>query len=283
MYVDGAFGGSFLNHQSLICACTPTWPNAPANYVSTLPSNPSNPAYDRQVTADGFAVNTAFSSYSPHPSSVSSTNLVPPQTATTIGDELSASNVSWKWYSGGWNNAIAGNPDPLFQFHHQPFAYYKNYADGTPARAAHLRDETEFLSDVQNGTLPSVAFVKPLGADNEHPGYTSLLQGDQHAANLIAAIQNSPYWKDTVIVVTFDENGGRWDHVAPPVEDRWGPGSRVPGIIISRFARKQYVDHTQYETDSILALIEKRWGLAPLGAHDAGANPFLGALDFTQP
>lgn len=277
-----AFGGSFLNHQFLICACAPTWPNAPANYIST-PNNTSNPAFDTHVTPDGYAVNTSFSSFSPHPASVSGANLVPPQTATTIGDELSAANVSWKWYSGGWNNAIAGNPDPLFQFHHQAFAYYTNYGDGTPGRTAHLRDETEFFTDVQGGTLPSVVFIKPLGQDNEHPGYASLLQGDQHAVSLISAIQNSQYWNDTVIIVTFDENGGRWDHVAPPVVDRWGPGSRVPGIVVSRFARKHFVDHTQYETDSILALIEKRWGLKPMGTHDANANPFMGSLDFNQP
>lgn len=270
-----AFGGSFLNHMFLICACAPLWPGAPANYVSN--PNPATLA-DNQVTPDGYAVNTSFSSYSPHPAGIPASNLVPPQTLPTIGDELSAQNVSWAWYSGGWNNAIAGNADPLFQFHHQPFAYFKNYGDGTPGRAAHLKDETQFFSDVTGGTLPSVVFIKPLGPDNEHPGYASLQQGQQHVANIVSAIQNSNYWNDTIVIVTYDENGGRWDHVAPPTVDRWGPGTRVPGIIISKFAKPHYVDHTQYETDSILALIEKRFGLKPLGTHDAVANPFTNAL-----
>ena len=279
-----AFGGSFLNHQFLICACAPTWPGAPASYIDAGPPTSSTTAstlQDRQVTNDGYAVNTSFATYAPHPSTIPASNLVPPQTQPTIGDRLDAQGVSWKWYSGGWNNALAGTPDPLFQFHHQPFAYYKSYADGTPGKAAHLQDETNFFKDVSGGTLPQVVFIKPLGPDNEHPGYTSLTQGQNHVAAIVSAIQNSPYWNDTAIIITYDENGGRMDHVAPPVIDRWGPGTRVPGIIVSKFAKKGYVDHTQYETVSILKLIENRFNLQPLGTRDAAANPFSNAFDFT--
>lgn len=69
-----------------------------------------------------------------------------------------------------------------------------------------------------------------------------------------------------MIIITYDENGGRWDHVSPPVIDRWGPGTRVPTIIVSPFARRGYIDHTRYETVSILKLIEERglaWPLCP--------------------
>lgn len=280
-----AFGGSFLNHQFLICACAPTWPNAPANYIATVPDSTTTPATlnDNKVTPDGYAVNTAFSSYAPHPASVSGANLVPPQTNATIGDRMDAANVSWAWYSGGWNNALAGSADPLFQFHHQPFAYYKNYGDGTPGRAQHLKDESDFFAAVSAGTLPSVSFIKPLGPDNEHPGYAALAQGQNHVASIVNAIKNSPLWNDTAIIITYDENGGFFDHVAPPAIDRWGPGTRVPGIIISKFAKKGYVDHTQYETVSILKLIETRFGLAPLGTRDANANGFTNAFDFSAP
>jgi len=81
--------------------------------------------------------------------------------------------------------------------------------------------------------------------------------------------------------VTYDENGGIWDHVAPPLIDKWGPGTSVPAIIISPFAKKGYVDHTQYETVSILNLIEKRWKLKPLNSRDANANGFQNALTLT--
>jgi len=208
-------------------------------------------------------------------------NLVPNQTNPTIGDRLTAAGVSWKWYSGGWNNAIAGNPDPLFQFHHQPFAYFTNYADGTAAKAAHLQDETNFLADLKAGALPAVSFVKPLGNDNEHPGYSALAAGQQHVADLISAIQNSPEWATTVVIITYDENGGRWDHVAPPGPfDRWGPGTRVPAIIVSPWAKRGFIDHTQYETASILAFIEARWNLQPLNMRDAKANPLTNAFTF---
>ena len=278
-FFHSAFGGSFLNHQFLICACAPTWPNAPANYIAN--PDPANLS-DAKVTPDGYVVNTSFATYAPHPAGIAATNLVPPQTNPTIGDSMDQAGISWKWYSGGWNNALAGKADTNFQFHHQPFAYYKNYADGTAGKTKHLRDETEFFTDVQGGTLPQVVFIKPLGDNNEHPGYASLLQGQQHVASIVSAIQNSPYWNDTAIIITYDENGGRWDHVAPPTIDRWGPGSRVPAIVISRYAKQHFVDHTQYETTSILATIEKRFGLQPLTARDAAATPLTNAFNFNQ-
>jgi phospholipase C len=279
-FFHAAFGGSFLNHQFLICACAPKWPEAPAAVVAQVDAN-GMMTKDGQVTPDGYAVNTSFSVNSPHPSNITDTSLlVPEQTAPTIGDRLNDANVSWVWYSGGWNNAVIGHSDPLFQFHHQPYAFYANYADGTSGRAAHLKDEGDFYTDVIDGKLPAVTWIKPLGPNNEHPGYATLINGQQHVADLVAAIQNSPYWQDTAIIITYDEHGGRWDHVPPPVVDRWGPGSRVPTIVISPFAKKGFVDHTQYDTTSILKLIEERWNLEPLADRDAKAGDMLTAFDF---
>jgi phospholipase C len=286
---QSAFGGSFLNHQFLICACVPTFPGAPAAAVATVDSSNKQLALDANgkivhdgfVTPDGYDINTSFTVNTPHPG-VPAANLVPNQTNPTIGDRLSTANVSWKWYSGGWAAALAGNPDPNFQFHHQPFAYYTNFADGTAAKAAHLQDETNFLGDLHNNALPAVSFIKPIGENNEHPGYASLMAGQQHVASLVQAIQASPYWKNTAIIITYDENGGRWDHVAPPAIDRWGPGSRVPLMVISPWAKHGFVDHTPYETVSILAFIEKLYNVPALGTRDAAANPFSNVFDFTQ-
>ncbi|MEI6778427.1 MAG: alkaline phosphatase family protein [Chloroflexales bacterium] len=278
-FFHAAFGGSFLNHFWLVCACSPTWPNAPASKVTQLDAS-GVLVKDGAVTPDYFAVNTSYTINQPHPATITDpTQLVPQQTQPTIGDRLDAARVSWAWYSGGWNDALAGHADPLFQYHHQPFAFFANYADGTAAKAKHLKDETDFLAAVQSGDLPAVSFVKPLGADNEHPGYAALLQGQQHVADLVTAVQKSPIWNDTLIVITYDENGGKWDHVAPPSGDRWGPGLRVPTIIIAPFAKRGYVDHTQYDTTSILATIEHRWNLVPLSARDAEANDLRNALD----
>jgi acid phosphatase len=105
-----------------------------------------------------------------------------------------------------------------------------------------------------------------------------VVEGQQHVAELVRAVQASPAWRDTAIVITYDDHGGYWDHVAPPVVDRWGPGLRVPAVIISPLARRGFVDHTTYDTTSILKLIESRWRLAPLGSRDAAANGLAGAF-----
>jgi phospholipase C len=282
-FFHAAFGVSYLNHFWLISGSTPVWPNAPANQMIQLDAN-GKLVKDGTVTPDGYAVNTAFTVNTPHPATITDTaQLLPEQTMPTIGDRLSDKGISWAWYSGGWNDAIAGHPDPLFQANHQPFAYFANYADGTPGRAAHLKDETDFMRALTTNDLPAVSFIKPIGADNEHPGYANLLQGQQHVAALVSAVQNSPYWADTAIVITYDENGGFWDHVAPPKGDRWGPGTRVPAIVVSPFAKKGFIDHTQYDTTSILRTIELRWNLAPLSTRDAAAAPLTNAFESGAP
>lgn len=278
-FFHSAFGGSFLNHMWLIASASPVFPNAPASIVAVLGPN-GNLITDGQVTPDGYVVNTSYTVNNPHPASAPANTLVPNQTLPTIGDRLSAKGISWAWYSGGWDSALAGTPDPTFQFHHQPFAYFANFADGTKAKAEHLLDEKLFIAAAKAGTLPSVSFVKPLGINNEHPGYSDVALGENHAVELINDVLNGPNAKDVMIIVTYDENGGFWDHVAPPVIDtKWGPGTRIPAIIISPFAKKGYVDHTQYETASILALIEKRWGLEPLASRDRNANPLDNVFD----
>jgi phospholipase C len=278
-FFHAAFGGSFINHFWLVCACTAQWPNAPEALRAQL--DPSGVlAKDGAVTPDGYVVNTAFTVNQPHPAEIDPKALLPNQTMPTIGDRLDEKGISWAWYSGGWNDAIAGRPAPLFPFHHQVFAFFARYADGTPGRAQHLKDEQDFLADLRGGRLPAVSFVKPLGPDNEHPGYADLLRGQQHVIELVAAVMQSPAWADTAIIITYDENGGRWDHVPPPVRDKWGPGTRVPAIVVSPFAKRRYVDHTQYDTTSILRLIETRWNLAPLGTSDRAAGDLRNAFAF---
>ncbi|MCR8560840.1 acid phosphatase [Mucilaginibacter sp. BJC16-A38] len=287
-FFHSAFGGSFLNHQWLIAAASPTFPGAPASMIAKLnadgtPTTGANGAItgDGTVTPDGFVVNTSYSVNMPHPATAKTEQLVPNQTNPTIGDRLSDKNISWAWYSGGWNDALAGHPDPSFQYHHQPFIYYAKYADGTQAKKDHLKDEADFIASAKAGTLPSVSFIKPLGTYNEHPGYSDVALGENHALELVNDVLNGPNGKDAVIIITYDEHGGFWDHVNPPVIDKkWGPGLRVPTLIISPFAKQGVVDHTQYETVSILSFIEKRWGLTPLADRDKNANPFSNAFNF---
>lgn len=283
-FFHASFGGSFLNHQWLICACTPVYDatKAPAGQ-GDLHSVITNGVLtkDAQLTTAStgdFAVNTIFPVSAPTlngPKKIQLLNNV------TIGDRLSAKGITWNWYSGGWNDAVAGHADPNFQYHHQAFNYYAKYAANGPGRS-HLKDETDFVAAANAGTLPAVSFVKPIGANNEHPGYTDLTTGENHLVSLINAVKNGPNWKDTAIVVTYDENGGFWDHVAPPTDlqhsDKWGPGTRVPAIIISPLAKRHFVDHTLYDTTSILTTIEHRWKLEPLGNRDANGNDLRAAF-----
>ena len=282
-FFHAAFGGSFLNHFWLVCACTPVYRDAPEQLVARL-GGAGELVRDGAVTPDGYAVNTMFPRLGPYPRQVSDPAFrLPEQDLPNIGDRLSAKGVSWAWYSGGWNDAVAGRPDHDFQFHHQVFAFFRTTALGTKGAKQHLRDGADFIADIARGRLPSVSFYKPIGEENEHPGYSTVAAGEHHMREIVGMIEKSPMWKDTVVIVTYDENGGLWDHVAPPKTDRWGPGSRVPALVISPFAKKGFVDHTQYDTTSILKLIETRYGLAPLGTRDAIAADLTNAFDLQSP
>ncbi|MFA7240984.1 MAG: alkaline phosphatase family protein [Sulfuricellaceae bacterium] len=278
-FYQAAFGGSMLNHFWLICACTPRYPDAPAELRATLDDS-GKLVKDGVLTPDGYVANTIQPYYMPHKPGTAKLKALPPQTLPTIGDRLTEKNIDWAWYSGGWNDALSGWSAPTFQFHHQPFAYFRNYADGSENKARHLKDESDFLAAIESGALPPVSFYKPLGLHNEHPGYADVMTGEKHVADIIARIERSPMWPTTAIIVTYDENGGFWDHAAPPQGDRWGPGTRVPAIIISPYAKRGHVDHTLYDTTSILKFIETRHGLNPLGERDANANGLTGAFAF---
>jgi acid phosphatase len=298
-----AFGGSFLNHLWLACACTPKYPNAdqsPAkNQIAVVDPDGVNlkladnspksaidgmPKFvrDGAITPDFYAVNTMQPAYQPSankpakdgdPKLADPANptTLPPLADQTIGDLLSAKGIGWAWYGGAWQATLDGtnaSPAPIFQYHHQPFNYFAAMAPVTVERAEHLRDGgldgVEFIKAIDAGSLPQVTFYKPQGNLNEHPGYADVLLGDQHIADVVAHLEKSPQWNHMLVVVTYDENGGFWDHVAPPKGDRWGPGSRVPAIIISPFARRHHVDHTPYDTTSILRFITKRFDLPTL-------------------
>ena len=226
---------------------------------------------------------------------------LPPQTQTHVGDLLAAKGVDWGWYAGGWNAVVADRTkvyNPAygnFQVHHQAFNYFAEFDPVTHAaeRTTRLKDYDDLVAAAQNGTLPAVAFYKPMGVHNQHPGYASVQDGDTHIASLIATLQASPQWHHMLVVVTYDESGGFWDHVAPPKADLLGPGTRVPAIIVSPFAKRHFIDHTQYDTASILRFLTHRYSLPVLDglkrrddALVANDHKIMGdltnALDFTQ-
>ena len=238
------------------------------------------------ISPDGYAVNTMAPPYQPsyvRPAAGGDAALadpndpstLPPQNHDTIGDLLSAKGVDWAWYAGAWQAALdarGGGDRPNFQFHHQPFNYFSRYAPGTAARAQHLRDggmgdspiSNKFLADAVAGKLPAVTFYKPQGNLNLHAGYSDIESGDQHVCNVLEHLSHSPQWANMVVAITFDENGGWWDHVAPPKGDRWGPGSRVPLLLVSPLVKAGNVDHNFYDTTSILRFITRLHDLPKL-------------------
>jgi acid phosphatase len=311
-FFQGAFGGSFLNHQYLISATAPTYPNAAQSVakaqIATLQSDdPGDPRLKpldtspasamagppqfgpSALTPDGYAVNTLAPPYwptwirdpqNPDYSKPDLPNVLVPQTHEHIGDKLSKKNIDWAWYAGAWQATLdqfkdsGGIPKiPNFQYHHQPFNYFKQQGPENRAeRDKRLRDgglgdeasTNRFFADAQAGKLPAVTFYKPQGNLNMHAGYADVASGDRHIVRALKVLQESPQWNNMVVVVTVDENGGWWDHVAPPKGDRWGPGTRVPALVVSPFARKGTVDHTVYDTASILRLITRVFELETL-------------------
>ncbi|WP_231423753.1 acid phosphatase [Pseudomonas sp. Leaf59] len=311
-FFQGAFGGSFLNHQYLISATAPFYPNAAQSVakaqIATLQSDdPADPRLKpldaspasamtgppqfgpSALTPDGYGVNTLAPPYwptwirdpqNPDYSKPDLPNVLVPQTHEHIGDKLSKKNVYWAWYAGAWQATLdqfkdsGGIPKiPNFQYHHQPFNYFKQQGPENRAeRDKRLRDgglgdessTNKFFADAEAGKLPAVTFYKPQGNLNMHAGYADVASGDRHIARALKVLQESPQWKNMVVVVTVDENGGWWDHVAPPKGDRWGPGTRVPALVVSPFARKGMVDHTVYDTASILRLITRVFQLETL-------------------
>jgi acid phosphatase len=343
-FFQGAFGGSFLNHQYLICACAPRYSDADRlkamppvavlddaaavkPQLKLRPICPAGTAQGRQSDCspasaldgpptfevgndalaprdyfgpgDGYrAVNTMAPPYQPSwvpPANDDGRHLyadpharsvLMPQTFPTIGDLLTGKQVSWAWYGGAWRQAVLATtgaaysqpPEPTtavpppvapsFQYHHQPFNYYSVFDPGTDAgraaRAAHLKDYQDLLDDIAAGRLPQVVFYKPEGDLNQHPGYSDVANFDAHVGDLVARLQASPQYAHMLIIITYDEFGGQWDHVAPPRGDLLGPGTRIPAIFVSPYAKAGTVDHTQYDTGSISRLLIRLFDLPTL-------------------
>lgn len=277
-FFHSAFGGSFLNHAFLVCSCAFQFPNAP-EAIRVKEDFTGRNVPKGSVTNNNEAVNTLRSVYLPRASdSQRREQLVPPQTMPHFGDRMDAAGVTWKWYSGGYDDAAAGRGHEHFQYHHQPFAYFANLAPGTPAREEHLRDGTDFLHDIAANSLPRVSFYKPLGTQNMHPSYSTVPSGDAHLGEIVARLRASPAFANMLIIVTYDENGGFWDHVAPPKRDAWGPGTRVPTIVIGPMVKRGFVDHTPYDHGSILRTIQLRFNVAPVNEIDGRATPLLNLL-----
>jgi phospholipase C len=166
-----------------------------------------------------------------------------------------------------------------------PFAYYPQHANDP----TFVRDFAELATDLAEGKLPDVSYVKGLGFHSEHPGEgTKVSDGATFVTGVVSAIQASCYKDDTLVLVTWDEGGGFFDHIAPPPTssvDNQPYGTRVPLLAIGRYAKKGSVSHVVMEHSSIVKFLE--WNFlggktGQLGARDAVVNNIGSLLDPAQ-
>ncbi len=191
----------------------------------------------------------------------------------TLRDLLDAKSVSWKYYvppiGSGFDGNIWNAFDAIAAVRHG--SEWKTNVVAT----------TNLLPDISNGKLPSVTWVCPDFANSDHPGSHPDM-GPSWVAQVVNTIGKSQYWNTTAIVVVWDDWGGLYDHVAPQQIDYQGLGIRVPMLIVSPYAKKGYVSHTQYEFGSLVKFIEATWSLGSLGTTDARANGIDDSFNFQQ-
>jgi phospholipase C len=265
-----------------------------------------------------------------------------------IGDLLNAKGVSWGWFQGGfrpstpWNGKqgdyakcsgtthtnVGGAASVDYSPHHAPFQYYKSTANphhlapksvaeiGHNGRANHNYDLTDFDATLKAGNLPAVSFLKAAEYQDGHAGYSDPIDEQHFLVNEINAVQQSPQWKSTAIVVAYDDSDGWYDHVVSPVlngskdtatgsngkatdspacqsgpaaaggyADRCGPGTRQPLLVISPYSKVNSIDHTATEQTSIIRFIENNWGTGRIGdtSFDRRAGSLAGMFDFRHP
>ena len=202
----------------------------------------------------------------------------------TIFDRLQAAGVSWKFYVQNYdpnltyrNLGTSGNR--ASQVIWVPLLNIDRFIDD-PALSSHIVNLSQYFDDLNNGTLPSVAYLIPSGA-SEHPP-SSLQTGQTFVKTLIQELMRSSAWDSSAFMFAYDDWGGWYDHVTPIQVDDYGYGPRVPAILVSPYAKKGYIDNTVLDFTSILKFIEQNWGVASLADRDAKANNFLTAFDFNQ-
>ena len=189
-------------------------------------------------------------------------NIIPPVFIRSIGDELNDHQISWKYYGGGYNLAVAGNPVNGYCDICNPFEHQANYPS---LRADHMRDVTDLFADLKNGTLPAVSYVKPDGAMDGHPASSKWTLFEAFADNIIQLAQsNKEQWKETAIFVTVDEGGGYYDSGFIQPVDFFGTGPRIPMIAVSPFSTGGHITHSYTEHSSFVKFVERNWRLGKL-------------------
>lgn len=203
----------------------------------------------------------------------------------TIFDRLQEAGINWKFYVQNYEPGLTYRTlndypsDRAAQVAWVPLLNIDRFLDD-PELAGRIVDLEEYYVDLENGTLPAVAYIAPSGPSEHPPG--SLIAGQRFVRSLIQALMRSDAWGTSALMVTYDDWGGWYDHVRPPRVDRDGYGFRVPAFLVGGYARRGHIESTTLDFTSILRLIADNWGLEPLASRDRLANSIVGAFDFAQ-
>ncbi len=253
---------------------------------------------------------------------------------TNVGDLLNKKGITWGWFQGGFKPTVPWNPNTNMpaqcgSWHlnisgdnvtdydpsHEAFQYYKSTANphhlpptsvsmiGKTDQANHQYDLSDFWKAADSGNMPAVNFLKPLEYQNGHGGISDPLDEQTWLVTTMNHLQRLPEWKDTAVFITYDDSGGWYDHVMPPIisqsndpandfgcgtaklgafEDRCGHGPRLPLLVISPYAKQNFVDNTMTDQTSILKFIENNWDLGRIGnqSFDVQADSLSNMFDF---
>jgi phospholipase C len=216
---------------------------------------------------------------------------IPPSSTPSIGDDLNAHNISWKYYGDQWNNYV---PDP-YQINYgtagptedeycnicNPFQYDTSIMSHPDQVAAHIQDSVNLYSDIANGTLPAVSIVKPSGLVDGHPSSSKLDLFEGFTQKIVSQVEASSYANDTVIFITEDEGGGYYDSGYVQPLDFFGDGTRIPLIVVSPLVKPSYISHGYADHVSIIKFIERNWNLPPITyrSRDNFPNPITASND----
>jgi phospholipase C len=255
----------------------PVDPRCEAGHYYLL--NNYNPGYfgnGKNAYTDDSAYNTPFT--------------IPPSSTPSIGDDLGAGNVSWKYYGDQWDNYV---PDP-YQLNYgaigehtdeycnicNPFQYDTSVMSNPVTRTEHINDTGILYKEIADGRLPAVSFVKPSGLVDGHPSSSKLDLFEGFTKKIVDAVKANPeLWKNTAIFITLDEGGGYYDSGYIQPVDFFGDGPRIPLILVSSWAKPGHVSHDYADHVSIDKFIEANWGLPAITkrSRDNFPNPVTGA------
>jgi phospholipase C len=210
---------------------------------------------------------------------------VPPSSTPSIGDDLNANGISWKYYGDQWNNYV---PDP-YQLNYgtngpkadeycnicNPFQYDSSIMSHPEQVAAHIKDVVDLYADIAQGALPAVSITKPSGYSDGHPASSKLNVFELYTEKIVEMVQNSPYWDNTAIFITFDEGGGYYDSGYVQQLDFFGDGTRIPLLVVSKYSTGGHVTHGYADHVSIDKFIERNWGMGTISyrSRDNFPNP----------